>query len=88
MSITHSPGPWGAPTHSGNGRFEVATDRRIAVVDRYDDARLVQAAPNMLKALQMVQAWWVEQGMSQNDGAPACLFEVSRVLDEVGQPWK
>lgn len=80
--ITHSPAPWGPPTHTGMGRFEISTDRRIAVVDRYDDALLIQRAPEMLKALSLCLDWWRSEGMKHEVfwGCPSCFFEVDRVL--------
>lgn len=84
MAITHSPTPWGYPSHTGHGRFEVSNNQRIAVCDRFDDACLIQSAPDMLKALRMVVSWWLEQGMHGDSiGAPACVFEARRVLAQL-----
>ena len=43
-------GEWQIGKH-GNNRFEVLSDRRIAVVDTQDDARLIAVAPGMYSFL-------------------------------------
>lgn len=49
---THTPGPWLEPCTYGASRFEVqGGGRRVAVVDKIDDARLIASAPELLDAL-------------------------------------
>lgn len=49
---THTPGPWVGPVNTGATRFEIqGGGRRVAVVDRIEDARLIAAAPDMLAKL-------------------------------------
>lgn len=52
MSITK--GPWAGPVNNAD-RFEIQGDgKRIAVVDKIDDAILMLAAPDLLAALQAI----------------------------------
>ncbi len=49
----HTPGPWSEPGTFGATRFEVqGSNRRVAVVDTIEDARLIAAAPELLDALE------------------------------------
>lgn len=49
----HTPGPWSEPGTFGATRFEVqGGNRRVAVVDTIEDARLIAAAPELLDALE------------------------------------
>lgn len=51
----HTPGPWSEPGTFGATRFEVqGSNRRVAVVDTIEDARLIAAAPELLEALQAI----------------------------------
>lgn len=48
-----TPGPWSEPGTFGATRFEVqGSNRRVAVVDTIEDARLIAAAPELLDALE------------------------------------
>ena len=50
----HTPGPWETANY-GLDRYEIqGCGTRIAVVDRIEDARLIAAAPALLRIAQMV----------------------------------
>jgi len=49
-------GKWSEPVPYGNTRFEIQGDnRRVAVVDTIEHARLIAAAPELLAALEEAQ---------------------------------
>ena len=55
-------GNWQVGRH-GSQRFEILSDRRIAVVDMQDDANLIAAAPDMYEALKfLVEKYWKNKG--------------------------
>lgn len=61
MSAQHTPMPWLAPCNYGASRFEIqGGGRRVAVVDRIEDAVLIAAAAEMLAVLKEVCASDVE----------------------------
>lgn len=61
MSAQHTPGPWLAPCNYGASRFEIqGGGRRVAIVDRIEDAVLISAAAAMLAVLKEVHATDVE----------------------------
>lgn len=71
MSAQHTPGPWLEPCTYGASRFEVQGDgRRVAVVDKIDDARLIAAAPDLLAALLVI----AENGPLGPEGEPGCHY--------------
>jgi hypothetical protein len=54
--MSHTPAPWHGPVNNAS-RFEIqGGGRRVALVDRIEDARLISAAPDLLEALQSVKA--------------------------------
>jgi hypothetical protein len=70
MSTTkHTPGPWNEPVNYA-GRFEVGSDRRIAIVDRIEDASLIAAAPELLGALREVEFTLAGKEDITNNGGP------------------
>lgn len=65
----HTPGPWLEPGTFGASRFEVQgghPTRRIAVVDRIEDARLIAAAPETAEKA-MAFTMLVERFVRGND---------------------
>lgn len=52
----HTPGPWSEPVNYAS-RFEVqGSNKRVAIADTLQDARLIAAAPDLLEALQAIVA--------------------------------
>jgi hypothetical protein len=48
----HTPGPWSDVGTYGATKFEVTGDgRKVAVIERIEDAHLIKAAPQMLDLL-------------------------------------
>jgi hypothetical protein len=76
MSITK--GPWSGPVNNAD-RFEIQGEgRRIAVVDKIEDARLMKAAPDLLEALIQLEAFVAgfsldETGWKKRDAARAAI---------------
>jgi 6,7-dimethyl-8-ribityllumazine synthase len=61
VTAQHTPEPWLAPCNYGASRFEIqGGGRRVAVVDRIEDAVLISAAAEMLAVLKEVHATDVE----------------------------
>jgi hypothetical protein len=75
MTTTHTPAPWKiGPNDRGDGLSVIATTLRgtaIAVcygTGRLDNARLIAAAPDMLAALRLHQAWTDSERTGPNYG--------------------
>jgi len=59
MNGQHTPGPWNvSPPCELSPRYSVHHNGPLVYCDRGEDARLIAAAPEMLKALQMVDRIW------------------------------
>jgi hypothetical protein len=51
------PLTWPGLVNHGGSRFEIQTAHlRVAVVDNFDDAKVIQIAPEMLEMLKTIQA--------------------------------
>ena len=53
-NVKHTPGPWEAcerGDYSDDGIVILGEDMRVAVVNREEDAALIEAAPDLLKAV-------------------------------------
>lgn len=77
-----TPGPWSEPGTYGATRFEVTgAGRRIAVIDRIEDARLIAAAPELLSALSEFLAVYQELAESGAFGGVVPSIELCQRLD-------
>lgn len=49
------------------------------------NACLFAAAPDLLTAAKYVETWWLEQGMRESNGAPACIFAIRAAIAKATQ---
>ena len=90
MSLTK--GPWSGPVNNAD-RFEIQGDgRRIAVVDKIEDARLMRAAPTLLAALMEAESALMRcefVGKSAMDGGigaiDSALINIRAAIAKAGQ---
>lgn len=60
--MNYTKGEWQIGRY-GNNRFEILADKRVAIVDTWDNANLIAAAPDMYEALKgLVDDWVITNG--------------------------
>jgi SHS2 domain-containing protein len=68
----------------GNTRFEILSNRRIAIVDTFADAQLISAAPDMYKALESWQELWdmrpLDSGADMQEILERCWEKTEKAL--------
>lgn len=88
MNATHTPTPWNEPTNYA-GRFEIGTDRRIAIVDTLEDAKFIRAACNahddLMAALRSARKnFWIVREYAKGVDVQHAIEEIDTALAKAG----
>lgn len=86
MKTEHTPGPWDVRYYDNNGQAVVSAEHiEIATCwhhcvgsiekEMHANARLIAAAPDLLVALQDVDALWMHHSIAHGDGKISPLHE-------------
>lgn len=77
MTEKWTQGEWGI-ARTGKNKFEILTDKRIAIVDTFEDARLIAAAPAMAGVLS-----WVSKMASHSPSDSQVILMAIKVLSKI-----